>query len=380
MRLLAVPTAVLALVLVPPVAEASVEFEELHRFGYASAIAEAVNESGQVAGRLNSPDRSPRSVRWDARGTVPAIVGSARPIGVNARGDVLNAMALKSAGALIYSLSAWENGAEVDRTPYRRTTHQISSRDINDSGVIPVGYRHFDDVEAPYGARTRAGAWRGGKYADLPLPKARGVDHRVVNNRGTTAGSLTLLDGSANYAFRCSATRCTRLPGLSSTGHHEVLALNESDVLAGTWHADHPGPSRALVWAGDRVTALPGDDARVADNPRAINESGDVVGWRVVDGVRKAALWRGGQPVDLGTTGEGEAVAVNDRGDVVGWHTTDGKHKVFYWRTGTLTELRTPADVSAEPVGLNNAGVVVGNNDPDHWPPAYAYRWTVRLP
>ncbi|CCH33249.1 hypothetical protein ABZ816_19010 [Actinosynnema sp. NPDC047251] len=378
MRWLSIPTVSALLVFGAPVAEASAGFEELPTLpDFPSTIVSAVNESGQAVGSAHSRYAHATSVRWDGAGTPPTPTGRAYPTGVNNRGDVLNSSTRKVGGMLLYSVKSWENGAEVERTPAHPTTFAHSSRDINDSGVVPVGYKHFADTGR---GTTRAGVWRDGKFADLPLPQAIGVEHQVVNNRGTTAGSLTLLDGTADYAFRCSATRCTRLPGLASTGVHSALALNESDALAGTWRADHNSPTRALLWTGDRVTVLPGDDAGVADNPRAINESGDVVGWRVVDGVREAVLWRGGQAVDLGTSGAGEAVAVNDRGDVAGWHTVEGAPRVFLWRAGTLTDLRTPSDVAAKPVGLNNAGVVVGNNDQRLWPPPRAFRWTVRLP
>ncbi|CCH33248.1 hypothetical protein ABZ816_19015 [Actinosynnema sp. NPDC047251] len=398
MRWLSLPIVITVLAVGAPVTEASgepgvpggpevsggpgvsVEFEELHRWGFPSAAVWAVNEAGQAAGALHSPTSRPISVRWDGAGTWPTSVGRVLPTGINGRGDVLNFSVLKSAGALIYSISAWENGTEVERTPQRPTTATLSSRDINDSGVVPVGYHHLDDPVQDSYTRTRAGAWRNGKFADLPLPKAINVEHKLVNNRGTTAGSLTLLDKSADYAFRCSATRCTRLPGIAPTGYHKALALNESDVVAGTYQAAYGAPTRALVWTGNQVTVLPGDESGVADNTSAINESGDVVGWRVVDGVRKAALWRGGRAVDLGTSGASEAVAVNDRGDVVGWHTVNGGFRTFYWRAGTLTDLPTPDDVGALPTGLNNSGVVVGNTDRGLWPPARAFRWTVRLP
>ncbi|MBW4722152.1 hypothetical protein [Saccharothrix obliqua] len=372
MRWLSVVAAMTTLFFVAPYAEASVEFEELlPPAGERSVSAWAVNEAGQAVGAAHSTGDA---LRWDGAAN-PVRVGSSLGIGVNGRGDVLTYLRLNTVGPLLYSIAVWENGQEVDRSPQGRLTVPFSVRDINDSGVVPVGYRHNSDGGGY--ETTRGGTWRNGRFADLPFPKATKVAHRVVNTKGTTAGSLTPLDGTGNFAFRCSATTCTRLPAAGPAGTHDASALNESDVLAGTWWSVEPRSSRAVVWNGTAVTVLPGVNAGVADNPRAINERGDVVGRHEVDGVRKPALWRGGRLVDLGATGTGEAVAVNDRGDVAGWHTTADGVRPFFWHAGTLTDLRTPNDLPSKASGLNNAGVVIGTAE-QFGPPSRAYRWTVR--
>lgn len=373
MRWSSVPIALAALVLVAPHAAASVEAEELvPPGGDPSATVVAVNEAGRAVGAGQSPSHRPAAVFWD-EAAQPVYVGNSTALGVNARGDVLTLLVYKSAGALIYALGSYENGNRVDRTPQRPIAHSISARDINDSGAIPVGYHHLDDSGS---GPTRAGVWRNGKFTDLPLPKATQVEHRVINDKGTTAGSLAPADGTGHYAFRCSATRCAKLAAPGPAGLYQVNALNESDVVAGSFLPYRSEARRAVVWTGDRVTVLPGDNADVADNPRAINESGDVVGWREDGGVRTPALWRGGQSVDLGA-GRGEAVAVNDRGDVVGWHVTERGTVPFHWRAGTLTDLVPPGGGDAKAVGLTNSGVVVAA-DEEGGPPWHAYRWTIR--
>lgn len=198
------------------------------------------------------------------------------------------------------------------------------------------------------------------------------IAHRVVNDRGTTAGTRHP-QGASPYAFRCSATGCSRLPGIDQAGFYYVMALSESDAVAG--HAYVAGAFRALLWTGDQVTALPGEDARVADNAHAVNRQGDVVGWLGDRGTHKAVLWRGGKAIDLGTSGPSEAIAVNDRGDVVDWDTADGGARAFLWREGTLTALPLPAGVRAKPVGLSNGGFAIGNSVGT--PDSQAFRWTL---
>jgi probable HAF family extracellular repeat protein len=361
----------------PPPAAAAVGFEELPPPNHmAAAVVSAINDSGQVTGSgWTPPSQFPHpgtllAVRWD--GTVPLVLGQGHGTGINRRGDVVFPLVTKQGGAQVTYVGVWENGKAVDHTPPQRTAGPMSVRDISDAGVVPLTYSRIGDPD-PYSPR-RAGWWRQGEFADVPL-SAQGphVHHDAVNDRGTTAGSRSPRDGSASFVFRCSGTSCTRLPAAGETGSYSVAALNESGSIAATWLVG--SGSRAVVWNDDRPTVLPGDTAAVAQNTRAVNETGDVVGWRLAEGVHRATLWRGGRLVDLGTSGESEAVAVNDRGDVAGWQTIDGQPRPFHWRAGVLTGLPTPESLPAKTTAMNNAGVVVGNTLNRNT--SRAFRWTV---
>jgi probable HAF family extracellular repeat protein len=379
MRWLSAQTAVTVLVLVlvtPPSAHAAVGFEELPPpSGTSAAVVSVLNDAGQAAGSGWKPAQFPlpgtlRAVRWD--GTVPLALGIGHGTGINERGDVVFPFVTKQGGPQVTYVSVWDNGQVVDRTPPQRGAGLMTVRDINDAGVIPLAYDRIGDPESY--SNDRAGSWRQGEFADVPLPtQGQFVYHDAVNNRGTTAGSRRPRGGASSFVFRCSATLCTRLAAAGEMGSYSVAALNESDSIAATWSVD--STSRAVVWTDDLPTVLPGDTAAVAQNTRAINEDGDVVGWRLDGGVHKATLWRAGQLVDLGTSGESEAVAVNDQGDVVGWQTIDGQPHPFHWRAGVLTELPTPGNLPAKAAALNNAGVVVGNTL--NRDTSRAFRWTV---
>nr|WP_052478656.1 hypothetical protein [Kibdelosporangium sp. MJ126-NF4]CEL19771.1 hypothetical protein [Kibdelosporangium sp. MJ126-NF4]CTQ96996.1 hypothetical protein [Kibdelosporangium sp. MJ126-NF4] len=376
MRWLSVPAAIAMVVLVPPPASAAVGFDELPPpSGMAAAVVSVLNEAGRAAGSGWTPSQFPypgtlRAVSWD--GTRPTTLGAGHATGINTRGDVVFPVVTKQGGAQVTSISVWENGQAADRTPPQRGAGVMTVRDLSDTGVIPLAYDRMGDPESY--SNDRAGAWRQGAFADVPLsPQGQYIYHQTVSSNGTTAGSRQPRDGSASYVFRCTATRCNRLPAAGQTGTYAVAALNETNAIAGTWFAD--GNSRAVTWTNDQPTVLPGDTAAVADNTRAVNESGEVVGWRLEAGVRKATLWRDGSLVDLGTSGESEAVAVNDRGDVVGWQTIDGQPHPFHWRAGVLIGLPTPGDVPAKAAALNNAGVVVGNTL--NRDTSRAFRWTV---
>ncbi|MEU4806229.1 hypothetical protein [Actinosynnema sp. NPDC023587] len=373
MRWLSIPTAIATLVFITPAAHATASIIELMpAYGWPAAQASAVNEAGLVSGMSASPNPFPRpssntAVRWD--GPDPTPLGSGNGVGINSQGDVLVHWVRKVAGPLISSMGVWSNGTTTRRTPPENGLGVATTRDINDAGVVPVAYNGpgYDDYYPDH-----AGAWRNGTFAQLPLGDTGSrVVHRLVNNRGTTAGARHT--GEESYAFRCSSTRCTRLPGIDEASFYYPMALNESDAVAG--HAYVAGKYRAVLWSGDSATALPGEDAQVSDNVHAINRHGDVVGWLNHSGTRKPVLWRDGKAIDLGTSGFGEAIAVNDRGDVVGWDNGNDGFRVFLWRAGTLTTLPQPEGVLVKPAGLSNSGFAIGNSI--GLPDPRAFRWTL---
>ncbi|TCO62001.1 hypothetical protein [Actinocrispum wychmicini] len=369
--------AVITFALAAPSAHAAVAVEELPPPpGMVAAIVSALNDAGQATGAgWTPPPKWPYpgtllAVRWD--GTTPTVLGTGFGTGINRRGDVVFTIADSQAGPLVTTVSVWANGQAADRTPPLRGAVFIPVRDISDDDVIPLAYHRQGDPDPYYNGR--AGSWRNGTFADVPLsPQGTYIYHSTANHRGTTAGSRTPSDGSPPFVFRCSATRCVQLPAAGS-GSYAVAALNESDAVAATLRQGTN--TQAVVWIADQPTVLPGDTAAVADNVRAINNTNDVVGWRLDGGVHKATLWHGGQAVDLGTSGESEAVAVNDRGDVIGWQTIDGQPHPFDWHNGVLIGLPTPGNLPAKPTALNNTGVVVGSTTGDR-DTSRAFRWTI---
>lgn len=123
---------------------------------------------------------------------------------------------------------------------------------------------------------------------------------------------------------------------------------------------DLAGENHAVVWRGGQIHALPG----TADRDSAafgVNENGAVVG-RVG---QRAALWRGGRLVDLGTLPGGtssQAEDVNAYGVAVGYsNDAAGKvHPVAWWR-GEVSVLDLPPGHPTGRAGdVNDRGTVVG--------------------
>ncbi|QFZ18392.1 hypothetical protein [Saccharothrix syringae] len=359
-------TVLVVLVLATPARAAVIGFEVLPPpAGWTFAEAQVVNEAGQVAGTAGVIGKRPvpgflYGVRWD--GTTPLVLGGGetggQAYGINERGDVLFTSRFAHVGLSFISLLVWEDGRLVGRTPRGTSTNGPIGRDISDNGVVPLAHQ-----------RT-AGAWRDGVYESVPLPpEGTYRDHVAVNRHGTTAGVGDLNDGTGSFVFRCSATECTRLPAAGAGGSYSVAAINDSGWVAGTWSVG--STTRAVLWADDRVTVLPGEDVTVSDSRRALNENGDVVGRRTVDGLSRAVLWRDGELIEFGLPDWSQAIAVNDRGDVVGWQESGGSPRGFHWRDGVVTTLPAPAGSPAWATDINNSGVVVGHSY------SQAFRWTV---
>ncbi|GAA3893072.1 hypothetical protein GCM10022243_67570 [Saccharothrix violaceirubra] len=371
MRWLSVSTALIALVGLAPSAGADVGFEELRPALGEVVLVTAINEAGQTVGSEWAPGWYRGSaMRWE--GTVPGSMGSGNALGIDERGAAVIVYGNKQGGAEFTYIDVWADGVRTRRTPPPSNGYgPMTVRDLG-GGALPIGYDNPKDPTASYHP-DQAAVWRDGTYSDITFGEKGTVRHRAVNGIGTTAGALDP-KGGVPYAFRCAAVGCTRLPAAGAGGYYDVKAINDADVVVGDWRATSQ-VTHVVVWTGDRAVVLPGEGAGAADNVRALNENGDVVGWRTENGVRRATLWRGGRLVDLGASGASEAVAVNDRGDVVGWHTVEGAPHPFHWRAGTLSGLPTPENVPAKPKALNNAGIAVGSTLVAR--SGRSFRWTI---
>ena len=102
------------------------------------------------------------------------------------------------------------------------------------------------------------------------------------------------------------------------------------------------------------LTILPPVDGGTAAQAEAINASGTVAGYSVVNGRAEATLWRDGTTIDLG---EGWAVAINDAGIAAG-HVNEGFLQAMTWPGGSLGAL--PGYDSSIATGIDNDGTVVG--------------------
>ncbi|GAA1337249.1 hypothetical protein [Saccharothrix algeriensis] len=316
--------------------------------GQTAARVTAVDDLGRAIGAStgNGPQHA---VLWHRGRTTD--LGGGEAVALNRHGQVLVVEAPSSGGGTyVRRPRIWHDGTATDITP--PGSGYVVAQAINAGGDVPMTYSR-----SPYGYHQEAAAlWKDGALRGLDVGGGAHLSVSAITDGGLVAGSHLPMFGTDSYAFRCQGTSCGRLPAAPGSGSYAVSAANESGVVVGT------RDNRPLRWEGDSVTVLPGGVGAVARNAQAINERGDVVGWtQDADGVRRATVWRGGQPVVLDVPGPSEAVAVNDRGDVVGWSSSTGQWRAFLWRHGRVVELGALGGASSYPVALNERGVVVGH-------------------
>jgi probable HAF family extracellular repeat protein len=125
--------------------------------------------------------------------------------------------------------------------------------------------------------------------------------------------------------------------------------------------------------------------------PNAINERGQVVGYRAVrKGVTHAFLWENGRLIDLGVLSGGKnsmAVALNERGQVVGSSgTRSGWGHAFLWERGRMVDLGVLTGGRwSKATDINERGQVVGQSDgkrkqaystvAENWTPGHGVVW-----
>jgi len=239
---------------------------------------------------------------------------------------------------------------------------QSHANAINDRGHV-VGWAETGEQTAEGVAIQRAFLWSSEDgIRDLGTLGGASSAAHDLSNRGDVVGSA---DGAnSRYAFRWSRDQ-GMLSLVEQTGYFsefpsEALAINERGEIAG--YRVVPGPmKRAVVWKDDDTRFVPRvHDSRAND----INEAGEAVG----DGdppftALIAFRWSRGRvsyPMrrDRRTGGcWSEARGINNRGEVVGRACAGAIH----WRRGRVTRLPMPAgDRLSTAMRLNEQGQVVG--------------------
>jgi probable HAF family extracellular repeat protein len=263
-------------------------------------------------------------------------------------GDVGEAFAVNDNGIVVGTsdlASGYGHGFRYDGTlPIQDLGKLVGegsdASDVNASGVI-VGTGNP-------GLGTRIVAWNGGP-ASVPAPFAainsRGL---AINDGNTVAGNISLpplfrpqaiLHTLGQPSFTNIGALLASLGGTRSVAND----VNESNVAVG-WVVlqDFSIPGRGFRFVPpDQVELLP-TFGIYDDTPRAINESGQIVGQcGVAPGLTHACIWSGGSITDINpfAAEHSGANGINDKGEIVGaFLPVVGGSSVFaFLRTGGQT-------------------------------------------
>jgi probable HAF family extracellular repeat protein len=266
------------------------------------------------------------------------------------------------AGTLNNHAALWQNGVALDLGTLGGTSS--NGYDVNDAGQV-VGKAQTSSAYQAFQWAAASGMQDLGVTGNYTAAYGVNASGQVI---GTIGGDYSLTP----HAFLWDASTGMHDLGTFGSNGSQARALNETGQVVG-WRQTLLQTGMGVYFTEthgyiyDSVTtnttllgALPGDSASRAIG---INDQGQVIGTsgHVNSALRgssfvgrEAFLWQGGQMIDLGLP---TASAINNLGQVVG-----GK---YLWTNGTLTDLNSLIDPSSGWVitgttDINDAGQIVG--------------------
>lgn len=202
-----------------------------------------------------------------------------------------------------------------------------------------------------------------------------------LNDGSVATGWIFPSETGRQQAVRLQEGQAPQLLGFLVPGGWGSFAygIGPSGAIVGMSATDTTGCcARAFRWTPDAgmqpLPELPGADFSQATD---LNGVGTIVGFALVNNLRRPVVWIADQPSDLGTLGgtEGFALAVNEMGDIVGESTASGSpaFRATLWPVvGGVVDLQTLPGRSSFANALTNDQRVVGQIDTRgfFWTPA----------
>ena len=183
----------------------------------------------------------------------------------------------------------------------------------------------------------------------------------AINESGQVVGRSRTA-GHVFHAFQWTDGTLVDLGTFADGQQSYASGINDHDEVVG-YVTDFSGPTpvfKAFLWRSGALMDL-GDRAVI----QGINNLHEMTG-SVQDStlVRRATLWRNGNPIDLGLLEGGEGVALNESSQIaLGMvDLTSGVQFARFWENGTVTPV-DPIDETGNPQcrAINNKGQVVGH-------------------
>jgi probable HAF family extracellular repeat protein len=308
-----------------------------------------MNNNGQVVGWSSTESGAIHAMLWygESKADLGTLGGTnSCALGINESGQIVGWAETESANR---HAVRWDDGHAVD-------LGAISGEDsvayaINDRGqAAGLSWPNLATMPFPAG---RAILWDKSQMTDLSAEfEVAGSGAYDIDEFGRVVGWIVPIGGSIQ-AVRWSADKTEFL--LPATDDRSTaLATNSAGQIVGWSESPALGNEhRATLWFGNSSEILetglssePGEQWSVA---RGINSRGVVTGSaQMADGLLKPVIWNSESGFQVLKTNEdlrGEGYAINDNGQVVGWRVADcGEPRAFLWSDGALIELPGETD------------------------------------
>jgi probable HAF family extracellular repeat protein len=209
----------------------------------AGSDAVALNDRGQVVGLATTSRGAVHAFLWQSGrmrdlGTIDRL--DARPVAINARGDVVGFANPPPGGDPTHAI-LWRNGRLIDLGRFRARTKWAVDADNHGRVLVQTaGPRHVF-------------VWRGGRSVQVgPV----GALASAINGRGQVVGRYPIPHRSASAPYIWQSGRLTRLPVLAGVGppFGGVFALNDQGRAVGDSYTDVGARTfdHAVMWAPRR--------------------------------------------------------------------------------------------------------------------------------
>ncbi|MCK6372540.1 MAG: PEP-CTERM sorting domain-containing protein [Zoogloea sp.] len=186
-----------------------------------------------------------------------------------------------------------------------------------------------------------------------------------INDSGQIAGESYGSGFTGGRAFLDSAGVTTNLGTLGGSGVSEAFGINSSGQVVGGASYTHPNLDyHAFLYSGGTMTDL-GTLGGTTSTARAINDSGQIVGWSTTStNTTQAFFFNAGVMNDIGTLGGtfSRAVSINASGQAVGSSSINGDTEIhaFFYANDKMTDLGSLGGTQSEARSINASGQVVG--------------------
>ncbi|TAK82650.1 MAG: PEP-CTERM sorting domain-containing protein [Aquabacterium sp.] len=344
-----------------PAQAASYTVSDLGPSGFSSnqigaLVAFDINAQGQVVGTHIAADGLARAFVTAPNGGAPVTIspdsyGLIAAYGINGAGQVTGS------SAFFYDPAS---GGGAVRLP-GLGGEGSGGRAINASGQVAGGAALPADPDTGLvTSHAFVTAPGGGALTDLGT-LGGSSSAQGINDSGQVVGYSEIVPGGQSHAFVATIGAGMRDLGTfieGNAGSSFASAINNAGSIVG--YASSLNGTRAFITeaGGQGLTGLVslGQESFASD----INDLGQVVGnYRDDAGTNHAFLWQGGTMVELtdavdgsGWTLEG-AQAINDKGQIVGWGVFNGERRAFL-----LTPVPEPATWMLTALGLGLAVAV----------------------